>query len=67
MKNIARSEDAVIEGPLNNITGHEDLARNSSVFLDVARGLDPNWSSALRSIALAVILLRAGRVVNRIA
>lgn len=29
-------------------------------YIAVARGLDPNWSAALRSTALAVILLRAG-------
>jgi len=29
-------------------------------YIDVGRGLDPNWSAALRSTALAVILLRAG-------
>ena len=29
-------------------------------YIDVARGLDPSWSSAVRSTALAVILLRAG-------
>ena len=34
---------------LNNVPG-----------IDVARGLDPAWSSCVRSVALAVILLRAG-------
>ena len=34
---------------LNNVPG-----------IDVARGLDPAWSSTVRSVALAVILLRAG-------
>merc|ERR1719369_668080 len=34
---------------LNNVPG-----------IDVAKGLDSNWSSTLRSIALAVILIRAG-------
>ena len=29
-------------------------------YIDVGRGLDPKWSAALRSTALAVILLRAG-------
>jgi len=29
-------------------------------YIDVARGLDSSWSAALRSTALAVILLRAG-------
>ena len=29
-------------------------------YISVARGLDPAWSAALRSTALAVILLRAG-------
>ena len=34
---------------LNNVPG-----------IDVARGLDPAWSSTVRSVALAIILLRAG-------
>jgi len=28
--------------------------------IDVAKGIDPDWASALRNVALAVILLRAG-------
>jgi Kef-type K+ transport system membrane component KefB len=29
-------------------------------YISVAKGLDPAWSAALRSTALAIILLRAG-------
>jgi len=60
LKNIANSDIEETDETLGNNIKSTNTTHSSSVLLDVARGLDPNWSSALRSIALAVILLRAG-------